>query len=122
MEYEWKPGQTVAFYSNHNRIPDRRTIDRVTPSGRAGIMAMQFHKNGNLVGRGTWSSCCIEPWSDETKARVAESHKRTVARLVAEFLNGGVRQYATPDQIIEAVRVALAAKATESPGASNTKG
>ena len=122
MDYEWKPGQTVAFYSNHRSVPDRRTIDRVTPSGRAFIMAMQFRKNGDLLGRGTWSSCRIQPWSDETDARVAESHRRTVTRLAAEFLNGGVRQYATPDQIIEAVRTALATKATAPPGAPNLKG
>ena len=119
MDYEWKPGQTVAFYSNHARVPDRRTIDRVTPSGRAGIMAMQFHKNGNLVGRGTWSSCRVEPWSDETEARVAEHNRRIAARLVADFIKGGIRDYATPAEIIEAVRAVLAAKATESPGASS---
>ena len=122
MDYEWKPGQTVAFYSNHARVPGRRTIDRVTPSGRAGIMTMQFHKNGYLVGRGTWSSCKITPWSADTAALVAENDRRIAARLVADFIRSGIRDHATPDEIIDAVRAALATKATAPPGAPNLKG
>ena len=123
MDYQWKPGQTVALYhgSGVSSTARKMTIARVTKSGRAVIHLSQYHKNGNMVGRGDWSSARIEPWTAEHDAEVEADRKQRLGRHVRSFLEASQPHF-TPDEIIEAVRAALAAKATESLGAPNTKG
>ena len=119
MDYEWKPGQTVAVYcgSGISQAPLKTTLSRVTKSGRAVIHLSQYHKNGNMVGRGDWSSARIEPWTAEHDAEIEADRKQRLGRHVRSFLEASQPRF-TPDEIIEAVRAALAANATESPGAS----
>ena len=120
MDYEWEPGQTVARYVGASSFGVGK-IDRVTRSGRAVIGPNQYAVDGRLIGRGHLSSSRIEPWSEKHDALLKEIRGRVLARSASEFVAGALARH-MPEEIIDAVRAALAAKATEPPGASNMKG
>jgi hypothetical protein len=81
-DYLWTAGQVVFEPTlGWHRSPGRkRTVDRVTPTGRAVIESDQYHKDGRAVG----GYGHIVPFTDEHAAALALWERRLEAAEMAD--------------------------------------
>ncbi|MCC4295814.1 hypothetical protein [Brevundimonas aurantiaca] len=97
--YEWKVGQEVFVpYRGWGGNPGMvRTIDRVTPSGRAVVGHSTYDKTGREIGGGHYRGCIL-PATDDHRADIARFERKSAFLRMVETIKWSAL---TPEQIEE---------------------